>query len=64
MSDEETRNRRALKFRNKHAKELRENKAFRMKRVESQKKYRRKSDRDLYNEVLKKGTDDNEYNDD
>lgn len=38
MSDEETRNKRRMKFRNKHAKELRENEAFRIRRVESDKK--------------------------
>ena len=38
MSDEETRNKRKLKFRNKHAKELYESDAFRIKRVESKRK--------------------------
>ena len=38
MSDEETRNKRKLKFRNKHAKELYESDAFRIKRVEPKKK--------------------------
>jgi hypothetical protein len=38
VSDEETRNKRKLKFRNKHAKELYESDAFRIKRVESKRK--------------------------
>jgi hypothetical protein len=38
MSDEETRNKRKLKFRNKHAKELYESDSFRIKRVESKRK--------------------------
>jgi hypothetical protein len=38
MSDEETRNRRRTKLRNKHAKEMLENKAFRIKRVEPKRK--------------------------
>lgn len=38
MSDEETRNKRRQKLRNKHAKEMLENKAFRIRRVEPKRK--------------------------
>lgn len=38
MSDEETRAKRAMKFRNRHAETLRNDKQFRMKRVESDRK--------------------------
>lgn len=38
MSDEETRAKRAMKFRNRHAEVLRNDRQFRMKRVESDRK--------------------------
>jgi len=38
MSDEETRNKRRQKLRNKHAKEMLENKAFRIRKVEPKRK--------------------------
>lgn len=38
MSDEETRNKRRMKLRNKHAKEMLENSAFKIKRVETKRK--------------------------
>ncbi len=59
MSDEETRNRRRMKLRNKHAKELKENEAFRIRRVEPKRKL---NERLTTNEWIKrietKDTDD------
>jgi hypothetical protein len=60
MSDEETRNKRRMKLRNKHAKELKENSAFRIRRVEPKRKL---NERLSTNQWIKRiqEKDENEY---
>lgn len=59
MSDEETRIKRAMKFRNPVAKEVRENEKFRMRRVEDKnKRYARKSRQQLMKDVFENDGDE------
>lgn len=62
MSDEETRQKRKNNYlRNKHAKELKENKSFRIRRVEDKTKlYRRYKSNEIINQLDRFLEDDNE----
>lgn len=63
MSDEETKNKRKMRLRNKHAKELKENSAFRIRRVESDKQaYQRLSTSEWMKRIREK--DNNDYDED
>jgi len=58
MSDEETRNERKMKFRNKHAKELYESDAFRIKKVEPKKKLNKRLTTNQWIKLIEEKDDD------
>jgi hypothetical protein len=59
MSDEETRGKGAMKFRNRHAEALHKDKSLRLKRVESERKrYERLSTKEWFKKVYEDDDDE------
>ena len=61
MSDEETRNKRRQKLRNKHAKEMLENKAFRIRKVEPKRKLNERLSTQEWIKRIESKEDDDEF---
>ena len=61
MSDEETRNKRRQKLRNKHAKEMLENKAFRIRKVEPKRKLNERLSTQEWIKRIESKEDDHEF---